>query len=60
MAKEAVHYYRDGTRYTGKTHKMPDGSLHSGAVHGRNSEKVFHFKDLSAASKLRAKKRSDV
>ena len=60
MAKGSVHYYRDGTAYTGKTHKMPDGSLHSGARHGRNSEKVFHFKDLSAAAKLRAKKRSDV
>ena len=33
--------------YTGKTHKMPDGSLHTGAKHTSASKPVFHFKDLS-------------
>ena len=34
-----------------KTHKMPDGSLHSGKTHTSSSKKLFHFKDLSAKVK---------
>jgi hypothetical protein len=42
--------------FTGNTHKMPDGSLHSGKSHGKTSVKLLHFKDLSATAKKKAKK----
>lgn len=46
MPKSAKHYTKAGMLYTGKTHKMPDGSLHTGAKHTSMSKPVFHFKDL--------------
>jgi ribosomal protein S13 len=54
MAKNVKHYKRDGTEYTGGTHKMPDGSLHSGKTHGKTSVKLFHFEDLSKTAKEKA------
>jgi len=54
MAKDVKHYKRDGTEYTGGTHKMPDGSLHSGKTHGKTSVKLFHFEDLSKTAKEKA------
>ena len=55
MAKGVKHYFRDGTEHKGGTHKMPNGELHSGARHGVNSEKLFHFKDLSKTAQKKAK-----
>ena len=46
MVKGVPHYTKAGLLYTGKTHKMPDGSLHTGAKHTSMSKPVFHFKDL--------------
>lgn len=57
MAKSSTHYFKDGTKYTGEIHKMPNGELHSGAKHGRNSDRVFHFADLTNTAKLRARKK---
>jgi len=54
MAKGVKHYKRDGTEYTGGTHKMPDGSLHSGKTHGKTSVPLFHFEDLSKTAKEKA------
>ena len=54
MAKGVKHYKRDGTEFTGATHKMPDGSLHSGKTHGKTSVKLFHFEDLSKTAKEKA------
>ena len=54
MAKGVKHYKRDGTEWTGATHKMPDGSLHSGKTHGKTSVKLFHFEDLSKTAKEKA------
>jgi len=54
MAKGVKHYKRDGTEYTGGTHKMPDGSLHSGKTHGKTSVKLFHFNELSKTAKEKA------
>jgi hypothetical protein len=34
---------------------MPDGSLHTGKSHSKTSIKLFHFKDLSATAKKKAK-----
>ena len=53
--KGVNHYKKDGTLHTGGSHKMPDGSLHSGKTHGKTSVKLFHLKDLSKKSQLKAK-----
>jgi hypothetical protein len=55
MAKGMKHYYKDGSECTGKVHKMPDGSLHSGATHTKSSKKLFHFDELSKAAQKKAK-----
>ena len=54
MVKSVKHYKRDGTEFKGATHKMPDGSLHSGKTHGKTSVKLFHFEDLSKTAKEKA------
>ena len=56
MAKGVKHYLRDCTEYTGNTHKMPNGQVHSGTTPGKTSKRLYHFKDLSVASKKKAKK----
>ncbi len=52
--KGVKHYKRDGTLYTGGTHKMPNGSLHTGKAHGKTSVKLSHYKDLSKKAKAKA------
>ena len=49
------HYKRDGTEFKGNTHKMPDGSLHTGKTHSKTSVKLFHMKDLSKKAKEKAR-----
>jgi len=56
MAKGVKHYKRDGTLFTGNTHKMPDDSLHTNKSHTKTSVKLFHFKDLSKTVQARIKK----
>ena len=58
MAKGMAHYYKDGTRHTGGTHKMPHGDLHSGAKHTKNSKKLYHFSILPPAAKKKARKKA--
>ena len=58
MAKGVPHYFKDGSRHKGGMHKMPNGKLHSGAKHGKNSKPLFHVKELSDAAKKKARKRS--
>jgi hypothetical protein len=58
MAKNKTHYFRDGTKHPGGTHKMPNGDLHSGSTHGPNSQRVYHYSDLSVSAKKKARKRS--
>jgi hypothetical protein len=53
--KGVPHYKRDGTEWKGKTHKMPNGDLHTNTNHTKTSVKLFHFKDLSKKAKLKAK-----
>ena len=55
MAKNQKHYFKDGTEHKGGMHKMPNGQLHSGKTHGKNSKQLVHFKDLSATAKKKAK-----
>ena len=54
--KNQKHYKKDGTLFTGNTHKMPNGDLHSNKSHTKTSQKLFHFKDLSQKAKLKAKR----
>ena len=54
--KGVKHYKRDGTEYTGSTHKMPNGTLHTNKLHTGTSVRLYHFKDLSSKAKLKAKK----
>jgi len=52
--KGVKHYKINGVEYKGNTHKMPDGSLHSGKAHGKSSVKLYHYKDLSKKAKAKA------
>ena len=54
--KGVKHYKKNGTEHNGGSHKMPDGSLHTGKVHGKTSVKLFHFKDLSKTAQAKVKK----
>jgi len=56
MAKGVNHYFKDGTKYTGATHKDAKGKVMSGARHTKNSKYLVHMKDLSATAKKKAKK----
>ena len=60
MAKGVPHFFKDGKALgsdgMGAYHKMPDGSLHSGATHTKSSKKLFHFNELSKTAKAKAKK----
>jgi len=55
--KGVKHYKRDGTEHKGTMHKMPNGSLHSNKSHTKTSVPLFHFKDLSAKAKTKAKRK---
>ena len=57
MAKGVAHYFRDGTKHTGGMHKMPNGQVHSGKTHGKNSKRLFHFGELSDTAKKKARRR---
>ena len=56
MAIGVQHYYKDGRKFNGETHKMPDGSLHTGKTHTKGSKPAVHFKDLTKAAKERSKR----
>jgi len=58
MAKGVPHYFRDGTKHSGGMHKMPNGDMHSGARHTKNSKKLFHFSELSDTAKKKARKKA--
>ena len=57
MAKGVKHYFKDGTAHTGGMHKMPNGEVHSGKSHGKTSKRLYHFSDLSATAKKKARRR---
>jgi hypothetical protein len=44
--KGVKHYTKDGKEWKGATHKMPNGKLHTGKSHGKNSKPLVHKKDL--------------
>ena len=53
--KGVKHYKRDGTLFTGNSHKMPNGDLHTNKSHTKTSVKLFHLKDLSQKAQKKAK-----
>lgn len=55
MGKGIKHYFRDGKEHKGGTHKMPNGQLHSGKIHGKTSKRLYHFGELSKAAKKTAR-----
>ena len=55
--KGVNHYLKDGTKWNKGMHKMPNGEIHSGKSHGKTSKRLYHFSDLSATAKKKARKR---
>jgi len=56
MGMSVKHYDKAGKEFKGKYHKMPNGSLHSGATHTSSSKPLFHYGELSNQAKRRARK----
>ncbi len=56
MAMNVKHYRKDGTEHKGGMHKMSNGKLHSGKTHSKSSVRLYHYGDLSNASKNKARK----
>ena len=54
--KGVKHYKKDCSVFNGNTHKMNDGSLHSGKTHTASSVKRVHYGELSKQAKTKAKK----
>jgi hypothetical protein len=57
MAKGVNHYLKDGTKWTGSYHKMPNGKLHTNKTHTKTSKPLYHMKELSEKAKQKARKR---
>tara|TARA_R100001510_G_C7638182_1_gene196029 strand:- start:1114 stop:1287 length:174 start_codon:yes stop_codon:yes gene_type:complete len=55
--KGVKHYKKDGTEHTGSSHKMPNGQLHTNKTHTKTSVRLYHFKELSAKAKKKARSR---
>ena len=53
--KGVKHYKKDGTEWTGNTHKMPNGQLHTGKTHGKTSQRLYHLKELSKEARKKAR-----
>tara|TARA_E500000318_G_scaffold18936_1_gene19695 strand:- start:517 stop:684 length:168 start_codon:yes stop_codon:yes gene_type:complete len=45
--KGVPHYTKEGKEWKGNTHKMPNGDLNTHKTHGKTSQKLYHFKELS-------------
>ena len=55
MAKGVKHYFKDGSVYTGSTHKDGSGKLMTGAKHTKSSKYLYHYGQLSEKAKAKAK-----
>ena len=55
MAIGVKHYFADGREHKGGMHKMPNGKLHSGAKHGKTSQRLFHYGELSNKAQKKAR-----
>ena len=57
MGAKTKHYFKTGKEYKGNVHKMPNGQIHSGKTHGKNSKRLYHFSELSEAAKKKARRK---
>jgi hypothetical protein len=55
VAKGVKHYYQDGREHKGGMHKHPDGKLMTGKTMSSASKKLYHYGQLSAKAKQKAK-----
>tara|TARA_R110000772_G_scaffold167856_1_gene279568 strand:- start:446 stop:616 length:171 start_codon:yes stop_codon:yes gene_type:complete len=55
MAKGVKHYLKEGKTWSGNYHKMSDGKLHTNKSHTKTSKPLYHFGDLSATAKKKAR-----
>ena len=55
MAMGVKHYFKSGKEHKGGLHKMPNGQLHSGKTHGPNSQRLFHYGDLTKMASQRCR-----
>ena len=53
--KGVKHYTTKGVLWTGASHKMANGTMHTGKTHTASSQKLVHMKDLSVTAKKKAK-----
>ena len=44
MGLTSKHYLANGKLHKGKFHKMPDGTIHTGATHTASSKRLTHTK----------------
>ena len=51
--KGVKHYTKNGEEWKGMSHKMDDGSLHTGKTHTKSSKELVHKKDLNTALKMK-------
>ena len=54
MAKGVPHFFKDVSLFKGKSHKMDDGTVHSGKKHTSASKPLFHLKDLPKSVRRKA------
>ena len=47
--KGVPHYKKNGSLHCGKLHKHDDGTMMTGKSMGKDSVKLFHYKDLPKA-----------
>lgn len=52
--KGVKHYKRDGTEWKGNSHKMSNGTLHTGKAHTKNSKRLYHLGGLSKTARKKA------
>lgn len=55
MAKGVKHYFADGRQHKGGMHKHPDGKLMTGKVMSNTSKKLYHYGELFAKAKKKAR-----
>jgi len=53
--KGVKHYTKAGQEWKGNMHKMPNGELHTNKTHTKNSQKLFHYGELSKTAQKKAK-----
>ena len=53
--KNVKHYLKNGKVWSGNYHKMPNGMLHTNKSHTATSKPLYHYGDLSATAKKKAK-----